>query len=184
MGFIPKVDIMTSMDSKTYNSRHMGRQGAHIMGPRDALILAALGLAGECAEVRAVVRAADQGGSRDPAALADELGDVLWYATLGCQALGVDFRSGNDSPGGQASLSAEIDDLRQGAGHFADMVKKVAYHGKPLDLPALAAVLAGIFRSLAGAADCIGQTMGELRAANDAKLTARWPDGFRREDEL
>lgn len=54
------------------------------------LLNAALGLCGEAGEFADTVKkAAFHGHTLDRAALHKELGDVLWYAALACDALGV-----------------------------------------------------------------------------------------------
>jgi len=58
----------------------------------ERLVNAALGLSGEAGEFAdSVKKARYQGHSLDVAALANELGDVLWYVALACAALGFDM---------------------------------------------------------------------------------------------
>ena len=55
----------------------------------DKLTLAALGLTGEAGEVADTVKKVlYQGHELDTAHLKQELGDVLWYITLACNAIG------------------------------------------------------------------------------------------------
>jgi NTP pyrophosphatase (non-canonical NTP hydrolase) len=57
---------------------------------RTRLINAALGLCGEAGEFADALKKAEfHGHTLDEAELQKELGDVLWYAALACDALGV-----------------------------------------------------------------------------------------------
>jgi NTP pyrophosphatase (non-canonical NTP hydrolase) len=57
---------------------------------RERLLNAALGLAGEAGEFAdGIKKHAFHGHPLDEAALRKELGDVLWYAALACDALGL-----------------------------------------------------------------------------------------------
>ena len=56
---------------------------------RETLLLAALGLAGEAGEVADhVKKVAFQGHDLDADHVAEELGDILWYAALAAGAIG------------------------------------------------------------------------------------------------
>jgi len=57
--------------------------------PKEKLTLAALGLTGESGEVADhVKKALFQGHEIDPDHIAKELGDILWYIALACDAVG------------------------------------------------------------------------------------------------
>ena len=57
---------------------------------RETLLLAALGLAGEAGEVADhIKKVAFQGHDLDADHVAEELGDILWYAALAARAIGV-----------------------------------------------------------------------------------------------
>ncbi|WP_129626915.1 nucleoside triphosphate pyrophosphohydrolase family protein [Candidatus Oscillochloris fontis] len=57
---------------------------------RERLLNAALGLCGEAGEFADTLKKAEfHGHTLDADALRKELGDVLWYAALACDALGV-----------------------------------------------------------------------------------------------
>jgi NTP pyrophosphatase (non-canonical NTP hydrolase) len=59
---------------------------------RDRLLNAALGLCGEAGEFGdSVKKFAFHAHTLDEAALRKELGDVLWYAALACDALGLEL---------------------------------------------------------------------------------------------
>lgn len=58
--------------------------------PRERLLNAALGLCGEAGEFADTLKKAEfHGHTLDSAELRKELGDVLWYAALACDALGI-----------------------------------------------------------------------------------------------
>ncbi|MDE3073805.1 MAG: nucleoside triphosphate pyrophosphohydrolase family protein [Chloroflexota bacterium] len=57
--------------------------------PRQDVIMAALGLNGEAGEVADLIKKwVGHGHPLDPDKLKEELGDVLWYCALTCQAMG------------------------------------------------------------------------------------------------
>jgi NTP pyrophosphatase (non-canonical NTP hydrolase) len=76
------------MDANTY--QELALRTAAALEPRQRLLNAALGLCGEAGEFADTLKKAEfHGHELDTAALQKELGDVLWYAALACNALGV-----------------------------------------------------------------------------------------------
>ncbi len=64
------------------------------------------------------------------------------------------------------------------AGEFADMVKKIVFHGKAVDVDALKLELGDVLWYLTLAADALGADLPEIMALNNEKLRKRYPDGF------
>jgi len=64
------------------------------------------------------------------------------------------------------------------AGEVLELVKKHFYHGKPLDREKLIAELGDVLWYLNYTADAIGATLEDVAIANNAKLRARYPNGF------
>lgn len=64
------------------------------------------------------------------------------------------------------------------AGEVADMVKKAAWHGKPLDLTKLQSELGDVLWYVADLATACGLSLEEIAAGNVAKLERRYPHGF------
>jgi NTP pyrophosphatase (non-canonical NTP hydrolase) len=64
------------------------------------------------------------------------------------------------------------------AGEYADEIKKVVFHGKPVDEKRLAKELGDVLWYVAIAADSIGMKLSEVAAMNVEKLRARYPNGF------
>lgn len=67
------------------------------------------------------------------------------------------------------------------AGEVCDLLKKVVFHGKPLDADVRAKLLlemGDVLWYLAHAATTLGVTLDDVANANAAKLRARFPDGF------
>lgn len=64
------------------------------------------------------------------------------------------------------------------AGEVADMVKKMLGHGHGLDVAALAGELGDVLYYVADAASALGLDLETIAAGNQAKLAARYPDGF------
>lgn len=107
-------------------------------GPAENLVHAALGMAGELAELL-------YPNSYDNAR--EEAGDLMWYVALATTALGEDLGNVIDFwlPNAQTTASSEDldrvvsaqsddeDNLIQAVGEFVDLSKKVWVYGKPLD---------------------------------------------------
>jgi NTP pyrophosphatase (non-canonical NTP hydrolase) len=75
------------MDTNTYQVEVL-RTYAGSSDPCEKLTLAALGLTGESGEVADhMKKALFQGHDIDPIHLSQELGDILWYLVLACDAL-------------------------------------------------------------------------------------------------
>lgn len=70
------------------------------------------------------------------------------------------------------------------AGEYAEIVKKVAYHGHPLDADKAAKELGDVLWYLARAAQAIGIPLSEIAARNIQKLRARYPEGFSSERSI
>lgn len=64
------------------------------------------------------------------------------------------------------------------AGEFADLIKKVAYHGHALDKVKAAKELGDVLWYLALAANRLGFGLDAIGAMNIAKLRERYPEGF------
>lgn len=63
-------------------------------------------------------------------------------------------------------------------GEVVDLVKKVEFHGKPLDRQALIKELGDVLWYLTALRLFEGITLDEVMATNVAKLRARYPTGF------
>lgn len=64
------------------------------------------------------------------------------------------------------------------AGEVADLLKKHLGHGHELDKSALAKELGDVLWYVAAIATLNGLSLGDVAAANVAKLRLRYPDGF------
>jgi len=69
-------------------------------------------------------------------------------------------------------------------GEIADELKKVLFHGHPLDRTVLADELGDLLWYVAALASSAGLTLEEIAAGNVAKLRKRYPDGFTSADSL
>jgi len=78
---------------------------------------------------------------------------------------------------GQAGLCGE-------SGEVADIIKKFAFHGHPIDRDKIAKELGDVMWYISLLSDAIGMTMGEVAALNIEKLKARYPDGFSTERSM
>ena len=69
-------------------------------------------------------------------------------------------------------------------GEIADYLKKVVFHGHPLDRARLADELGDVLWYLAALASTTGLSLGEIAEGNVAKLRRRYPEGFSQSDSL
>lgn len=70
------------------------------------------------------------------------------------------------------------------AGEVAGIIKKVLYQDHPLDAVKLADEMGDVLWYLALLATTLGFSLGDVAAANVAKLEKRYPKGFRGEDSV
>ena len=64
------------------------------------------------------------------------------------------------------------------AGEVLELIKKHFYHGKDLPAEELLLELGDVLWYVAYTADAIGLTLEDVAKANNAKLRARYPNGF------
>jgi NTP pyrophosphatase (non-canonical NTP hydrolase) len=64
------------------------------------------------------------------------------------------------------------------AGEAADLVKKIAFHGHPLDREKLAGEVGDVLWYIAELATALGLPLSQIASSNVAKLKLRYPDGF------
>lgn len=63
------------------------------------------------------------------------------------------------------------------AGEVSELVKKYAYHGRPIDTEHLARELGDVLWYVSYMADLFGYSLGKIMAMNQEKLAKRYPDG-------
>ncbi len=69
-------------------------------------------------------------------------------------------------------------------GELADYLKKVVFHGHPLDHARLADELGDVLWYLAALASTTGLSLDAIAEGNVAKLRRRYPEGFSHDDSL
>jgi NTP pyrophosphatase (non-canonical NTP hydrolase) len=69
-------------------------------------------------------------------------------------------------------------------GEIADYLKKVVFHGHPLDHAKLADELGDVLWYLAALASTTGLSLDAIAEGNIAKLRRRYPEGFSHSDSL
>jgi len=141
----------------------------HKDGEPSPLWVLALGLCGEAAEVSVASNTAYDDDFQASHAVLPELGDVLWYVTA------ITIRLGMRQ--GRAHATALDMTMYEAAGLIADVVKKDAWHGKPLDPTKVGAYLETIISAIRGHARCYGLTLEGIARLNMKKLRARYPGG-------
>jgi NTP pyrophosphatase (non-canonical NTP hydrolase) len=143
--------------------------GSRKHGDLNALVVMALGLCGESAELL------DEDADR-----VKELGDCWWYAAVLAKLI-------DDSEfEGYILVSfnghADTTDLFKSAGKIADYVKKVFGHGHELDKRKLKELLGAYIVNL----QCVtgALNLSTIWEANIEKLKKRYPDGFSSERSI
>lgn len=140
----------------------------------------ALGLAGEASEIgELVTKMGLQGEWIHLDDIRHELGDVLWYDAMLTAELGLSTTA--DAPAGSdavpmSSLAALLD-LVQAAGQVAEVVKKAIRAEGPVAPEKVAPALAEVRQLIAVLGQGYGLSIEEIRAANIAKLAARFDTG-------
>ena len=149
--------------------------------PREQLMCSALGLAGETAEYVELLKNVPL--SRHQAML--ELGDILFYVAISARVLGVrmeDLPRDDDIVLGDLRVEAGIMPaavrLLIVIGTYADAIKKACFHGHSLDMAHVTWLLGEALSEMTTACVLLGITMEDVAFANQAKLQARYPDGF------
>jgi NTP pyrophosphatase (non-canonical NTP hydrolase) len=69
--------------------------------------------------------------------------------------------------------------LAEEGGEVLSHVRKHAFQSKPLDTAALKIELGDALWCLSMTATCLGLSLGEIAAANQVKLRARYPKGYK-----
>ena len=69
--------------------------------------------------------------------------------------------------------------LAEEGGEILSHVRKHAFQAKPLDKKELEIELGDALWCLSMTATCLGLSLDEIAAANQAKLRARFPDGYK-----
>tara|TARA_R110000868_G_scaffold205402_1_gene453884 strand:+ start:864 stop:1343 length:480 start_codon:yes stop_codon:yes gene_type:complete len=138
------------------------RQSSH--DPNDRQRAAALGLMAEAGEVAGLYERALRAGQPpvDPDALAKELGDCLFYWTLG-----------NDPDSAERELAAVWDKTHTEATNERRILLTTAH---PMRLPYLPSIELALYPIFIGAT-WLGLTVGEVAARNVAKLEKRNAEG-------
>lgn len=163
---------------------------------------AALGIASETAKLLdwlAANHAAQQSEGAavvDRANLLEELGDILWYAALGSDAIGIELADlvevGRQQdfnlpwPGGSLldTAQAAIRWLNRAAGELADFVKRTIFYGQQIDPAKAGSSLAYVLTAVRHLAEAAGSSIEEVAAINIAKLRRRYPNTFNSNDAV
>ena len=167
------------------------RTGARKPGDQLTSLLAvyALGLTGEAGEVAELF--ADKNLRKDHNRALKEYGDVLWYAAMLPQLIGMTpFTADLDDIDFGTPFLRFVDDvavleealnLNKCAGRAAERIKKHLGHGHDLSTELLLHDIRNVVRSLARLADWHLFTLNDVAEANITKLLARFPNGFSHE---
>jgi len=141
-----------------------------------------LGIAGETAEVQEFFEDWKEGQiDFDPVLLTKELGDVLWYTAIMCEQTNTTLDA---LPVVDPKETPSAARLAIYGGKVADYVKKVVCHGHDLDEQKLWQYVGMVYFLTKAVAVNQGLNVGEVMAANIAKLKERYPDGFTTEASI
>lgn len=156
------------------------RTAAPCTSDRERLLILALGVCGESAEVVAALTAS----RHKPDCVVKELGDVCWYLACLADLRGVDvpvmpeLTYINIDLRGLVAEPRLVLELVATAGALAEAVKKHVAQGHPLPRAELAHLLADCLYAVSAAAQLSGSTLGEVCESNIKKLRARYPGKF------
>jgi NTP pyrophosphatase (non-canonical NTP hydrolase) len=163
------------MDARSWD-RKLGKWDSKD-GVKMPFELCVLGIVGETAEL---AEAMDEGNDK----VLLEAGDALWYVRACCKRLHISYDrlldvALEDGPERVWGSDEEGAQLLQLVGRFSDVVKKHAWHGKPVHKSAWVSLLAPLVSRVYSIADEFGGwDEGQIYEANIAKLAARYPNGF------
>lgn len=176
------------MNWTDYQRRADATSGYTRQATTERLTVAALGLVGETGELAEVIKKAIGHGHRlDVDKIQDESGDALWYVAEIASALLLDL---GDVAAGQIDREPDGIDahwLAVWALSLPGQVALISEHvGDHLADPANYGIipeyidecLDEVISQLANLIQCAGLTLTEVAAHNQAKLAARYPDGF------
>lgn len=91
------------------------------------------------------------------------------------------FNGDNNKLNEEAKLSLCGLGLAGESGELADYIKKVLYHGKPLDRDHIIKELGDILWYISILATVLGEPLENIAMRNIEKLKSRYPDGFSHE---
>ena len=129
----------------------------------DQLLHSAIGMMTEAVEVE---------HAEDEANFLEEMGDVLWYVAIGCDALGVTLEQAEGNAIGTNDGPVEL-----AARYLAEMKKQIFY-GKPVVPLVMTGLLGGMIALMRELCEDSEITLEEVMAQNIAKLQKRFPDRF------
>ena len=81
-----------------------------------------------------------------------------------------------------ARLTNAIFGIAGESGEVVDLMKKIAYHGRPWDSAAIVNELGDLLYYVAVFAEECGLSLSDVAANNIAKLEKRYPNGYSHED--
>lgn len=161
------------MDFDTYESEVVARTGKMEEGIEAAKAHGALGLCGEAAEVYELSRVM----SSTRASTIKECGDVLWYIGYLARAYGIPLQRIALCSQPRITTRPESE-LMLCCGRLADVVKKELFHSAPPDEARIHRLLTGVLDCLLACIERQKAPIEEVMLANQAKLLARFPNGW------
>lgn len=165
------------MDFERYENEVVARTGKMEEGTEAAKALGALGLCGEAAEVYELAGRM----SVSDAMRVKETGDVLWYVGYLARAYGIPLKAIANNSSKRITTKPE-GMLMLECGRLADVVKKEIFHAKPTSTELIQRHLSRVLDCLLACIANSGATIEEVMLANQAKLLARFPNGWNTND--
>lgn len=131
--------------------------------PDHRILHAAMGLVTESAELLS---------STDKGNFAEELGDILWYLAIACDAMGITFDETMECAADfRPSLIVGREDLVNASAEILDIIKKSVFYGKLSPPHKMVELLGEIILTVANFED-----LDKVQAANIEKLEKRFPE--------
>jgi NTP pyrophosphatase (non-canonical NTP hydrolase) len=122
----------------------------------------------------------------------DEVGDILWYMALFCDARGIYFNgmleeaeqeSNNYPPFLSSNIMIPFGLMREGS-TLLDIFKKRMFYYKPVDEKSVSVITKKIFKYIVAYCNQEKVDIKEAMEKNIQKLAARYPDKFKSSDAI
>lgn len=142
------------------------------------LLHSAIGVSTEVGEIQEALGMVS--AKLDVVNLAEESADVMWYLTIPIRDYGLDLGKLNSL----APTEFDVPKLIIDSAEYLDMMKKVAFYGKPVNGFDVDHHVCNIYQHIVSMAFKFGFDLGTALGNNQDKLRARFPEKFETEQAL
>lgn len=143
------------------------------------LLHSAIGVSTEVGEIVEAVKGKVP-AEIDVVNLAEECADIMWYLAIPIRDYALDFGKLNSL----APYKTTVSQLVVDASNFLDMMKKVAFYGKPINIDLVDHHVCTIYQHMITMAHEYTFDLELAMSNNQDKLRARFPDKFSNENAI